>query len=493
MVGHEDAAYAVVVVGGGAAGAVVASRLTEDLDRTVCLVEDGPGPADDGCVRTAFRPLPGDWQDWVAAGARGWEHLAMSPYWVRLLPTIRPVAPGGRGPLAEAFVAAASDAWGVPEVEDFNIEPFAEGAGFAPVALRPDTDAAAPADPADAWTSVPGTYLDPFLSRPNLTVHTHTRAYRLLVTDGRVSAVCVRGQDGTEQVLHADEVVLCAGAVETPRLLMLSGLGPADALRALGLEVVADLPGVGANLLDHPVVPVALSTGKGQSTTTTGKTNGRTTDTPPGRASGEATGGEAMAFTRRDAAASVPGLRFRLSGELPTAQLQRLGHKVPAHAVGVQVGVAHPRSRGSVRLTSDDPSAAAEVDLGHLSDGDGLDAAALADGVRLAREVAVAGPLADWVDDEAAPGPGVAEADGLVEYVRGAVGTAHHTAGTAAIGPDDDPAAVLDPQLRVRGLANLRVADASVFPTLPSVDPMVAVLMVGERAADLLARGRPVM
>jgi choline dehydrogenase len=503
---YEAGHFDVVVVGGGTAGAVVASRLSEDPDRTVCLVEAGPSDVGDARLRwlhdwpalvgsaldadagtdadapgrrpsrarvlggcsstgagTALRPLPGDWQSWVDAGAAGWEHLAMSPYWVRLLPAIRNVAEEHRSAVARDFVEAAADTLDVPVLVGFNSAPFDDGVGFVPVTSDPLTDARASASVA---------YLHPFLTRPNLTVHTQTWAGRLETSGDRVTGVRVRHGDGTGALVRADDVVLCAGAVDSPRLLLQSGVGPADALRALGVDVVADLPGVGDRLVDRPEVVLVRAV-------------------PERSVRGTATGGEAAAFVRRDGGA-VPDLRLRLSHVLPAEHLAHLGHGVPDHGVALDVGAARPESRGSVRLVSADPAVPPAVDLGLLSDPDGRDAAVLAEGVARAREVLAADPLSRWLGEEAAPGEGTADG-GLEAYVRRSVRTGHHLAGSCAMGGVDHPAAVVDPDLRVRGLANLRVADASVFPTLPTVDPLVAVLMVAERAADLVARGRPVI
>lgn len=524
MAGHEDKPYDVLVVGGGTAGAVVASRLTEDPDRRVCLVEAGPSDQGDDRVLTlrrrtellgseldvdypvveqargnshvrhrgarvlggcsshspliSLRPLPGDLDEWVKAGCGGWDHLSMAPYWVRLLSTIAPVAEKDRNPVARDFVAAAASAMGVPEVDDLNAAPFAGGAGFLPVAYDPESNRRSSASVA---------YLHPFLSRPNLTVQLETWAYRLQVSgEGRVSGVNVRHEDGTTRLLRADDVIVCAGALDTPRLLMLSGIGPAADLRDLGIDVVSDVPGVGQNLLDHPESVVVWETKE---------------PLPPS----SATDSDAALFVCRNGSARGvpatagatlepevgPDLVFGFSQAPFTLRTERLGYPVPEHGVSMTPSVPKPRSVGRMWLTSDDPTVTPALDFRYFTDPDGHDERTIVDGLRIARDVGAASPLAEHLAREVAPGSDVSTDDELSAYGRSVAHTVHHPAGTAAMGSDDNPMAVVDPALRVRGVRGLRVADASVFPTMPAVDPMVTVLMVAERAADLVARGRP--
>ncbi|MGH8976233.1 MAG: GMC family oxidoreductase, partial [Acidimicrobiia bacterium] len=279
MSGSADS-YDYVIVGGGTAGCVLAARLTEDPDCRVCVIEGGPSDVGDervlrlrnwinligsdldygyptveqprgnshilhsrarvlgGCsshnTLISFLPFPEDLEEWVRNGAAGWGPGTVLPYRHRLLNTIRPVAHEDRNAIAHDFVTAAVDALGVPVVDDFNAHPFADGAGFFSLAYDPATNHRSSASVA---------YLHPVLDRPNLTLKLQTWAYRLLHDDaGRLTRVLVTYADGTEGTVRAErELLLCAGAVDTPRLLMLSGIGPAARLRRLGIDVLADL------------------------------------------------------------------------------------------------------------------------------------------------------------------------------------------------------------------------------------------------------------
>ncbi|RAK38142.1 choline dehydrogenase-like flavoprotein [Actinoplanes lutulentus] len=412
-----------MIIGGGTAGSVVASRLSADPDVRVCLLKtefdyDDPimsqmrGNSYVRHSRASFRdcgflPPPDDFAAWVAAGATGWSYDEMLPYWDRL----SPVAVRDRSPLAEDFVAACRTALGVPIRDDFNDGPFTDGAGFLPGLVVPPS---------------------PDRDRPNLTILDETRAEHL--DPGR--GVTVRG----DQLIRArHEYVLCAGAISTPILLLRSGIGPAAHLENdLGFEVRADLPGVGEHLLDHPASVIVWEAAR---------------PIPEADAA-------AGLFVRRDPALTGHDLAFQL--------------RQTPEEIALTAAVPRPRAAGRLRLSGADPWGKPVLE----QHPDSYDERTLVDGMRLAREVAVTEPFASWITREIAPGPDLRGDEELTAYGRAALG---RTAGTCRIG------AVVDPELRLHGFDNVRIADASVFPEMPSVNPAATVLMVAERAADLIS------
>ncbi len=503
-----------VIVGGGTAGSVLASRLTEDPKVTVALIEGGPSDLDrpevltlrrwmgllggeldydypttpqprgnshirhsrarvlGGCsshnTLISFKPLPSDWDEWEAAGATGWGATTMDPYYGRLRNHIVGVAEADRNAIARDFVAAAHAALDVAVVEGFNGAPFHDGVGFFDLAYHP-TDG--------TRSSASTAYLHPHLrggDRPNLTLLTETRVLRIDVDGTRATGVHARAADSTDRFLAAaHEVVVCAGAIDTPRLLLLSGIGPADNLAGVGIDVVHDLPGVGENLQDHPESVIAWET----------------TGPIPGNSAMDS---DAGLFVRRDPASPAPDLMFHFYQIPFTDHPERLGYQRPAHGVSMTPNVPKARSRGRLWLTSADPDTKPALDFGYFTDPDGYDEQTLVDGIRLARQVAGTEPLAGWLRREVCPGPDVTTDEAISAYARAVAHTVYHPAGTCRMGAPGDQGAVVDPDLRVRGLGGLRIADASVFPILPAVNPMVGVLMLAERAADLVrSQGAP--
>ncbi|MDX3227474.1 GMC family oxidoreductase [Streptomyces sp. ME19-01-6] len=499
-----------VVIGGGTAGSVIASRLTEDPDIRVAVIEGGPSDVDrpevltlrrwlgllggeldydyptteqprgnshirhsrarvlGGCsshnTLISFKPLPGDWDEWAKAGADGWDAASMDPYFARLRNNIVPVDERDRNAIARDFVDAAQAALGVPRVEGFNKEPFHEGVGFFDLAYHPENNKRSSASVA---------YLHPFLDRPNLQLMLETWAYRLeLDESGRATGVRVRTEDGAELLVEAGrEVLVCAGAVDTPRLLLHSGIGPRRDLEALGIPVVHDLAGVGENLLDHPESVIVWET-----------------DGPIPENS--AMDSDAGLFVRRDPGAQGPDLMFHFYQIPFTDNPERLGYERPEHGVSMTPNIPKPRSRGRLYLTSADPSVKPALDFRYFTDEEDYDGRTLVDGIRIAREIAKTEPLAGWLKREVCPGPEITSDEELSEYARKVAHTVYHPAGTCRMGAASDGLAVVDPDLRIRGLKGIRIADASVFPTMPAVNPMIGVMMVGEKCAELLVRER---
>src|SRR5579875_557675 len=509
---HQTAQFDYVVVGGGTAGAVVAARLSEDRDVSVALLEWGPSDESEpralalrrwsemlegeydldyrcvpqargnsnirqararilgGCsshnTMIAFRPPVRDLQEWEALGAQGWGPDAFLPYYERLETNIVPVAAEHRNPYLADVIEAAASALSIPVRERWNLSSFADGAGLLELGYYPDTG---------VRSSSSVDYLHPIAGRrANLRILLRTRALRIRF-DGalRARAVEVAGADGARALVAARrEIVLCCGAIDTPRLLLLSGVGPAEELREAGVEVVRDLPGVGRNLMDHPEGLVLWEA----------------TRPIPDVVASE---WDAIIALALSAGASAPDILCHVPLRTLAEHSERLGFATPANSVSMTPNVAKPRSRGRVWIESPDPERPPLIDYGYFTDPEGRDEAVLVAGMRMARQVAATEPMARWIAREVFPGPAVSSDAELSRAARAAHNTVYHVCGTCRIGAADDQMAVVDPQLRVRGIAGLRIADASVFPTITTVNTVVTVLMVGERAADLIRARAP--
>lgn len=485
----------VVVIGGGTSGAVLARRLA-DAGTSVALLEAGPSDEGEpailelrrwpellgshwdydfatepqvhvhdgirhsrgrmlgGCSShnsaIAFVPPDLDFERWQQAGAVGWGPSEVAPYFERVRERVHLETSESDNALVTAFLEAAIAA-GLPRL-DFR-RPFAQGAGRFLLNKR---------GPLRQSSSV--AYLHPLATLPNnLRMVTGVRVRRLLFEGTRALGV----ETSAGRFLARHEVVLCAGAFGSPQLLLLSGVGPAEQLRALGIPVAHDLPGVGENLQDHPEGVVTWQAVR---------------PVPPETSNLW----EAGAFVKVDPDASWPDLMLHFGSEAFDLHTAPLGYASARHAFSLTPNATRARSRGSVRLRSADPDAPPRIDIGFFSDSEGHDLRLLVAGIRRARDLVAQASLAAWAQRELAPGAEVVSDDALADYVRRTANTVYHPAGTCRMGAADDPGAVVDPQLRVRGLDGLRVADASVFPTLPSVNPCLSCMMVGERAAALL-------
>jgi choline dehydrogenase len=303
--------------------------------------------------------------------------------------------------------------------------------------------------------SAAAAFLVPALARPNLTVRSRSIATRVVLEGTRVTGVEYMREGRREVVRAAREVILCGGVIDTPRLLMLSGIGPADHLRAQGIAVVADVAGVGANLQDHLKLSVRWQ----------GKTE------LPGST---VTAGLFTHSNPIEASTLPADLQFYIGR----------GTDQPDRFVTITVSLTQPKSRGEVRLRSADPLAAPIVRANYLQDQ--ADVQALVRGVHLARWFAGVSVYDPLRGDELEPGPAAASDADLERFVRRAADTIYHGAGTCRMGPASEPLAVVDPALRVRGVQGLRVADASVMPEVVNATTHAAAVMIGEKAADLL-------
>jgi choline dehydrogenase len=505
-VAHSD----YVIVGAGSAGCALAARLSEDPSVHVTVLEAGgrddleaihvppmwptlwgtevdwayettPQPGSSGQVHqwprgrvlggssslngmVYIRANPRDWDAWAYDGCTGWDHESLLPVMKRMedVPQgdpqyrgvggpIQPRPAAKPNPISTAFVEAAREK-GYPVTDDFNGERF-EGAGFHDLLIKDGRR-----------TSAADTYLHPASSRANLDVVTGAHVARLLLAGDRcVGVEYVR--DGETRELHAErEVIVCAGAIDSPTLLLRSGIGPASDLAQLGIEPALDLPGVGRNLHDHLLMGVLWEAGQ------------------PIPAP-EYNLAESSMFLRSDPARLVPDLHFmfiHVPFHLPTYQ-------VAEGSWTIAVGLVRPASRGTVRLRSADPREKPLIDPAYLTVQ--ADVEAMIRGVKLARDLASASAFDPWRGAEALPGEAVQSDAELEDFVRHAAGTYYHPVGTCKMGVGPD--AVVDPALRVRGVQGLRVADASIMPSIVSANTNTAAMIIGERAADLVRASAP--
>jgi choline dehydrogenase len=265
--------------------------------------------------------------------------------------------------------------------------------------------------------------------------------------------------------------VLSAGAIDTPKLLMLSGIGPSEHLREFGIDVLVDAPGVGANLDDHVEGLVMWEAAQPMVTRST-------------------QWWEIGLFTRTRDGLDRPDLMMHYGSVPFDLNTVRWGYPTTDNGFCLTPNVTRGRSRGTVRLRTRDFRDRPRVDPRYFTDPDGHDMRVMLAGLRLARRIAEQEPLKEWVARELAPGPNAVTDDELADYVTKTHNTVYHPAGTARMGPASDPAAVVDPQLRVRGVDGLRVADASILPFLPAINPTITCYMIGEKASDLLTAER---
>jgi choline dehydrogenase-like flavoprotein len=307
--------------------------------------------------------------------------------------------------------------------------------------------------------STAAAFLRPALARPNLTVQTNAHALRLLFDASRCTGVEYVSGGELQRAGAAAEVIVSAGAIESPRLLMLSGIGAAADLEALGISVVAHLPGVGQNLHDHMVAPVVYESKQ---------------PIPAPKANVV----ESQMFWRSDRGRIGPDLQpiFLHAPVYPP------GFDGPSEAYTLAPGIVRPVSRGFIKLTSADPTAALHIDPSYLAEE--ADMRAMLEAMRICREIGAAHAFDSWRLREVIPGPEMKSESELRDYIRQAALTYFHPAGSCRMGIDS--AAVVDPELRVHGVVGLRVADASIMPSIVSGNTNAPTIMIGEKAADIV-------
>jgi choline dehydrogenase len=525
MIPSAKAVFDVVIVGAGSAGCVLANRLSADPGCRVLLCEAGPPDRSraihapigftrlfrsryDWNFRTEPEPHIGgrrlyiprgrtlggsssinamiyirgrddDYDRWRDGGCEGWGFADVLPAFLRAEDQARGPSPrhgtGGPlrvedprspNPLSHAFVAAARTL-GLPYNDDFN-SGVQDGVGLYQLTQR-----------RGLRCSTAVAYLAPVRRRANLTVWTDAHVERVRFAGTRAVGIdVVRGEERM-RVDAEREVILCAGAIGSPALLLRSGIGAADKLRALGIAVVADLASVGESLQDHPVVPLVhactrpVSLLRGESRVSIAALllfrRGPLTSNVA----------EAGGFWRSGVGLREPDIQFHF---VPAYFVDHGLANPPGHGFSLGPTLLSPTSRGRVELASEDPREPPRI-LGHVLR-DAAEVAALRSGLRIAREIVAAAPFADFRGAEVLPGSAVHTDADLDAYIRANVELLYHPVGTCRMGTGPD--SVVDPQLRVRGVERLRVVDASVMPEIVGGNTNAPTIMIAEKAARMI-------